>query len=121
MKIVDEILTLRCPRCNQAFLDFVGCFALCCSVCPCRFCGWCLKDCGDQDAHPHVSTCPEKVGRDTYFGTLQQFESAQNKKRAQTLIKFLSSFAPEERKSIVESVAQDLKDLGMTVDGCTVR
>eukprot|EP00929_Paragymnodinium_shiwhaense_P066224 TRINITY_DN33192_c0_g1_i2.p1 TRINITY_DN33192_c0_g1~~TRINITY_DN33192_c0_g1_i2.p1 ORF type:complete len:1248 (-),score=333.73 TRINITY_DN33192_c0_g1_i2:377-4120(-) len=29
--IVEEILTLKCPRCGQAFLDFVGCFALQCS------------------------------------------------------------------------------------------
>jgi len=26
--IVEEILTLKCPRCGQAYLDFVGCFAL---------------------------------------------------------------------------------------------
>lgn len=51
-KIIDEILTLRCPRCKQAFLDFDGCFALTCGSCPCRFCGWCLEDCGDHDAHP---------------------------------------------------------------------
>ena len=53
MKIVDDILTLRCPRCLQAFLDFSGCFALRCSMCPCGFCGWCLKDCG-SDSHSHV-------------------------------------------------------------------
>ena len=50
MKIVDDVLTLRCPRadCRKAFVDFTGCFALICSsvTCRCGFCAWCLKDCG---------------------------------------------------------------------------
>jgi hypothetical protein len=53
-RVVEEILTLHCPRCAQAFFDFEGCFALKCSKCPCNFCGWCLEDCG-KDAHPHVT------------------------------------------------------------------
>ncbi|GKY91871.1 hypothetical protein MPSEU_000158700 [Mayamaea pseudoterrestris] len=38
MRVIDEILTLRCPRCQQAFFDFDGCFAIRCGVCPCSFC-----------------------------------------------------------------------------------
>jgi tRNA A-37 threonylcarbamoyl transferase component Bud32 len=60
--INEEILTLKCPRpeCKQAFFDFEGCFALSCSRCPCRFCGWCGADCG-TDAHAHVRQCPHKT------------------------------------------------------------
>ena len=32
-RYVEGILTLCCPRCKQAFLDFDGCFALSCSRC----------------------------------------------------------------------------------------
>lgn len=53
-RVVEEILTLHCPRCAQAFFDFEGCFALKCSKCPCNFCGWCLADCG-TDSHAHVT------------------------------------------------------------------
>ena len=62
--IEEEILQMKCPRqgCRQAFYDFDGCFALSCSLCPCKFCGWCLQDCGDQDAHPHVLICGKVPG-----------------------------------------------------------
>jgi hypothetical protein len=113
MRIVDEILTLRCPRCSQAFLDFDGCFSLACSVCPCRFCGWCLKDCG-SDAHPHVKVCPLKAGgADTYFGTKEQFEAAQNKRRHEGVLEFLGNLSPRERSNTLESIRKDLKDLGL--------
>ena len=61
--IVDEILTLKCPRagCRAAFLDFNGCFALTCGRCGCGFCAWCLADCGD-DAHTHVAGCRSPRG-----------------------------------------------------------
>ena len=57
--IEEEILQMKCPRagCRRAFFDFEGCFALSCSACPCKFCGWCLQDCGNGDAHPHVRGC----------------------------------------------------------------
>ena len=38
--IVNDILTLACPRCKQAFVDFDGCFALKCSRAGCS-CGFC--------------------------------------------------------------------------------
>jgi len=41
--VVDKILTLACPRCGQAFVDFDGCLALTCRrvSCGCAFCGLC--------------------------------------------------------------------------------
>jgi hypothetical protein len=50
----ENILTLKCPRCGAAFVDFEGCMALNCAVCGVGFCGWCLADCG-RDAHEHVA------------------------------------------------------------------
>ena len=60
--IVERILTLACPRCTQAFVDFEGCFALNCGRCRAAFCAYCLADCG-RDAHAHVGTCAE--GKDS--------------------------------------------------------
>ena len=112
--IVEEILTLKCPRCSQAFLAFDGCFALSCSACPCGFCGWCLKDCG-KDAHQHVKTCTEKVPgaqNETYYGTFPQFEEAQRKRRRQELIQFLKTLENEKDQQVaLAAIQQDLKDL----------
>ena len=43
--ICERILTIRCPSCDRAILDFNGCFAIRC-ICETSFCGWCLKNCG---------------------------------------------------------------------------
>lgn len=114
--IVEEILTLRCPRCSCAFLDFDGCFALTCSNCKCGFCGWCLKDCG-YDAHAHVKTCPSKppeARNEAYFGTKDQFQEAQRKRRRRELIGFLQKLdSVEEQQAALFSLRQDLKDLGL--------
>jgi len=115
MQIVDEILTLRCPRCKQAFLDFDGCFALKCNVCSCGFCGWCLKDCGN-DAHSHVLTCQSKVvGAESYFGTKEQFLAAQNKKRREQVIEFLEQLSTEDQLLTLNSIKTDLEDLGIDI------
>ncbi len=82
--ITEKILTLKCPRCEAAFVDFDGCFALTCSHCPCRFCAWCLKDCG-TNAHDCAAACGLKYGGNGYFGTKVQFEQHQNRRRRKLL------------------------------------
>ncbi|KAL1522578.1 hypothetical protein AB1Y20_017563 [Prymnesium parvum] len=82
--LVEEVLTLKCPRCGQAYDDFEGCAALQCSRCPCHFCGWCTADCA-ADAHAHVRTCAEKPpGVDAYFPRPRRVfeEHWQRRKRA---------------------------------------
>ena len=88
--IIDKILTLSCPN-GHAFVDFDGCFALKCSMCPCHFCGWCLADCGNsRDAHAHVRTCGHKpAGADVFYGTKEQFEEAQRKRQRAMISSYL--------------------------------
>jgi hypothetical protein len=81
--IEEEILQMRCPRpgCRRAFYDFDGCFALSCGACQCKFCGWCLVDCGDADAHPHVRQCREKPSNaNMFFGSMQDFQASHNRR-----------------------------------------
>ena len=54
--VVEKILTLACPRCGQAFLDYNGCVALTCSRAGCGagFCGFCLEV---QRCHGCVMVC----------------------------------------------------------------
>lgn len=61
--IQENVLTLQCPWCGSAVLDFDGCLALRCHSARCRgyFCGLCFARCdGDEAAHRHVRFCPER-------------------------------------------------------------
>eukprot|EP00656_Telonema_subtile_P053228 TRINITY_DN7649_c0_g1_i2.p1 TRINITY_DN7649_c0_g1~~TRINITY_DN7649_c0_g1_i2.p1 ORF type:complete len:1491 (+),score=142.91 TRINITY_DN7649_c0_g1_i2:123-4595(+) len=108
----DELLTLKCPRCGQAFLDFNGCFALKCSSCPCGFCAWCLSDCG-ADAHHHVSSCPQKpAGADRFFGSQQQFEQSHQARQSRQIRAYLLTLDEDVRLAVVRVCAMDLRDTG---------
>jgi len=112
--IVEEILTLKCPRCGQAFLDFVGCFALQCSRCPCGFCAWCGADSGGNNAHEHVRNCREKpLGADVFFGSFEQFEAAQRRRRTRLLQRFLPTLDAQTRHAVLNEIRRDLLDLGL--------
>jgi hypothetical protein len=93
-KIVDEILTLRCPRCKIAFVDFVNCFALTCSNknCNAGFCAWCLFDAGN-DAHQHVFNCKEGNGN-IFGGEEGTFENHHKKRKGVLIDKELDKVRP---------------------------
>ena len=114
-RIIEDILTLKCPQCKKAFFDFDGCFALKCSNCKCGFCGWCLQDCG-QDAHQHVRTCRSKPpGADVFFGSRREFEKTQAQRQTAELRNFLSTLTGEDRDSVTRAIRTDLLDLGIRV------
>jgi len=118
--IVEEILTLKCPRCRQAFLDFVGCFALQCSRCPCGFCAWCGADSGGNNAHEHVRMCREKpLGADVFFGSFEQFEAAQRRRRRRLLHNYLVTLDVQTRQAVLHEMRRDLGDLQL-LDGVVV-
>jgi hypothetical protein len=91
-KIIEDILTLKCPRqhCRRAFVDFDACFALTCVACTCAFCAYCLEDCGG-DAHSHVAQCKDNIspGRDV-FASVEIFHEAQRERRTRLLKQHLA-------------------------------
>ena len=110
--IIENILTLKCPKCKQAILDFEGCFAITCT-CNCSFCGWCLADCG-EDAHPHVRACPENpIPNGGLFGSLEEFHRNHNKRKRQSVLQYINSdeVVAEDRAYVLEAVAGDLREL----------
>lgn len=114
MKIVNEILTLSCPRCKMAFVDFDGCFALTCNnqACRCGFCAWCLEDCG-ADAHKHVVNCKE--GSRKVHDTFANFTEHHRKKKISAVTKLikekrLNNIATAKLKELLR---QDLSDLNI--------
>lgn len=103
--IVEEHLTTKCPRaeCRQAYQDFDGCAALCCSRCNRYFCGWCLAACAkSSDAHAHVARCPGKpAGVDALFPRPREvFERHWKQRKARAVRLELARLPPEEAREI---------------------
>ncbi len=117
--IQEEILTLRCPRCQQAFNDFNGCLDLECSRqgCGVHFCGLCLADCG-QDAHAHVRQCPLNPNADkNYFVSAEVFARLQRERRQRLVNEYLAASIPDQRlrAEVVRRAKRDFDDLGLQV------
>lgn len=91
--IVNNLLCLRCPRCEQVFIDFGGCFVLTCGKCRAGFCAWCLHDCV-ADAHRHVNNCAHNTTQPrSVFGTEAQFAQAQRERRAKLVHDICGTYA----------------------------
>ena len=129
--VVNEIITCKCPRCGQVFIDFAGCWALYCgrAGCGCGFCGWCGADSGGGDAHGHVGKCKRyaaKNATDKWFGGAKdkrggasgaksgnEFRDAQNVRRKAQLIEFLRMLPKENADILVQGLEKDLKGVAM--------
>lgn len=114
LKIIDDIFTLKCPRCKLAFLDYDNCSAITCAGCKCGFCSYCLEDCG-LDAHQHFyknkSACPKEGG--PLFSDHGKWQGYQSKRKGRLLCEYLSTVPEELRKKVADLCAPDAKDLGV--------
>jgi len=111
-RVVEDILTMKCPVCRQAFIDFDGCFALQCSRCGCGFCAWCGRYCA-TDAHAHVVNCPASGSNGNLFGTKKQYDNAMRHRRIGRLRTFLRGVDVEMREPVMRALRQDLTELGI--------
>lgn len=116
LNVVNDILTIRKPcECQGAFLDFDGCCAIYCDICPRErraFCAICLALCG-SDAHPHVR---EQHG-DRVFISEQEFREHHNRRRQDLLIRYFRDLdGSVDREALMNALHQDLDDLGMNVE-----
>jgi hypothetical protein len=61
VKIANQLQTLACGHCGQAFAEReseMDCLAIKCCRCKGVFCGWCTYACSSQDeGHVHVAHC----------------------------------------------------------------
>uniref|UniRef100_A0A0G4GW86 non-specific serine/threonine protein kinase n=1 Tax=Chromera velia CCMP2878 TaxID=1169474 RepID=A0A0G4GW86_9ALVE len=111
-EIAEEILTLKCPRCRAAFVDFDGCASLTCNRCYAAFCGYCLRDCGN-DAHPHVRDCP--MGRGV-FVRWEVWEQIQKRRKYHQVTEFLGRLNEEERAEVEPLLEPLLRENGLIAD-----
>lgn len=116
LKVIDDIFTLKCPRCKMAFLDYDNCSAITCGACKCGFCSYCLEDCG-KDAHQHFykngSKCPNEGG--PLFIAYNLWQEYQNTRKERLLCEFLASLPEDIRQKVADLVSPDAKDLGITM------
>lgn len=90
--VLERILTLRCPACDAAFIDYDACAALTCH-CGTQFCGFCLQRGRGGNLHEHVANCHENPLRRTgdagVFVTERQFERAQHERKTRLVREYL--------------------------------
>jgi hypothetical protein len=113
--ITQQLLTLRCPRCHLAFIDFNGCCALTCHGCKCGFCAYCLEDCGG-DAHQHVANCfsNSHPTKDVY-NTKENVEAAQRQRKQGLVQQYLSTLAPDLRARVCKRCATQFRGLNINI------
>ena len=107
---VQEVLTDKCPRCEAAFLDYANCSALTCHRCGCRFCAWCLRDCG-ADAHQHVVKCPLNARQ--VYAEAKVWEASRLQRQRQAVRQLLEGLAPDILPLVLQRVAQTLRSIGL--------
>lgn len=64
-----------------------------------------------------MNECQAKPkGHRDFFGTFEQFQTAQNTNRKRELLSFLSTLSAEDRSTCLESLERDLVDLGIQIN-----
>lgn len=114
LEIVETILTLKCPSCKAAFIDFTGCFALSCHKCRCGFCAWCLADCG-SDAHRHVASCVESTNRGSPYGSFEEFERHHKVRKTRRIVEKLRNESANIRTLVLKMLKKELTDLNIQI------
>jgi serine/threonine protein kinase len=120
--IVDNILTLRCPRrgCRKAFINFEACFALKCSDqagngCGAHFCAWCLQQSPDWNQnHAHVAHCPYNLVGEV-FGRREMFDECHRTRRQRLVEAYLRALPHDVAAEVRAASQRDWEDLGLHV------
>jgi len=68
----------------------------------------------DTDAHEHVKQCPFKTNTDDYFGSQEEFDAAQTRRRIRDLRTFLKEIKdPKLSQDVLNAIRQDLKGVDL--------
>ncbi|CDF32339.1 unnamed protein product [Chondrus crispus] len=115
LEIIDQILTLRCPNCRMAFIDFDGCFDLTCDGCMHHFCAWCISHFSRHDVHSHVAHCPKSPQQGAVYGQMEQFTRLHSVRRRQLVVQRLKGEVREVQKLTLARVRGELQDLNIHI------
>ncbi|KAH9250083.1 hypothetical protein BASA81_012130 [Batrachochytrium salamandrivorans] len=90
LRMVEDLLTSKCPQCKAAFLDFTGCCALTCASCNIQFCAFCHQGAA-ANAYSHVQQCVENPNKGSYFCDKAKYATQQKAFKTKILKKFLQT------------------------------
>mmetsp|Transcript_21853 Transcript_21853/g.31829 ORF Transcript_21853/g.31829 Transcript_21853/m.31829 type:complete len:314 (+) Transcript_21853:1354-2295(+) len=113
--ITENILTLGCPSCGAAFLDFSGCCAVTCT-CGQDFCGLCLTaQRNGSVCHAHVTMCKLNPNRGQYFCSEDQLNSVHRRTRIGNLRKYFAQTVPagDTKRRLLKQCEKLFNDLGI--------
>lgn len=111
--VLQNILTIRCPGCRAAFVDFDGCFSVTCR-CGCCFCGWCFAR--FPDAHAHVLTCQYSLQPGNHHGTQEQFNDSCRKRQLRDAKQYFNSVVPANaRAAVLDATLTSFSELAIPV------
>ena len=111
--IRENILTLKCPKCNHAYDPyFDGCMAVKCINCHQYFCAKCHAQYNnDQLCHNHVNKCKLNNSPLGLFHHISIIRMIQNEMRKRKLQIFL--VRKPHKKDLLNALKIDLLDLGI--------
>lgn len=118
LRIINDYLTLRCAnrKCRLAFLDFDGCFVLCCFRCERHFCAWCLMyhHWNEATVAEHIKRCSEAAlpGR---FHPFDVFEEHQQIRRRNMIINMLRDETERVRVATLHKLSKNLDNLSIYI------
>ena len=121
--IRNTILNLACPHCRTAYIDFEGCMALECQICRGSFCGFCHQKAKNSTLiHQHVLACEMNVTqpRGYYVRNNSTLKQVQKQYRIKRLAQYLSPFEKDLKDAIIQELADDLTDLGISASSLSV-
>jgi hypothetical protein len=110
--IIENILTLRCPRCKMAFIDYDGCAAITCT-CRAEFCACCLMDC-EGDAHRHVVRCPLNPSHDV-FVSFDEFERIHRERQQRAIEDRLRKESRAVQQRLLARMKKEFQDLRIII------
>jgi hypothetical protein len=98
--ILEKIITLACPRCGQAFIDFNGCMALTCSRVGCG-CGGC--------------PLAESIGLKPREFHIREADYAKAMTRAKVikLHEYLDTLTEARKQHALQDCEREIRDLGL--------
>ena len=116
--IADTMLTLHCPSCQAAFLDFNGCCAVECGGSGCNkyFCGYCLHpDQNSSTSHAHVRICAKNPRRGDYFCSQEELNKLHRFTRIGQLRSYFEKCVPkgDTKRKLLKNLEPLLADLGI--------
>jgi len=111
-RIVDQCLTIRCPKCATAFDDFSACAALTCSTCNAYFCAKCLvaQFPNSTDLHKHVKTCTDGgalKADDSYYISMDAWHKNNLRRSKKNVEAYLATLDRELRDLVIHACASD--------------